>query len=180
MHACPVTNEPRALRLLASRKASDQSGPCYVLTLEGLEALPANGSSDSGGKRWTAGLEKEEGKGKKKHGKCGGETAGDARFGLAEVALSIRQFDGVEKIYDQVTFPLAYHLEGDGLRTLLLERARRWADLCGMRHASYGGMAAMHKLDVSGNCWRTHRYSVKSRIMVDIGDSHLVNLVMPC
>ena len=97
IHQCAVTREPRALRLLSSQMMSDNCGQLYYLTLEGLEASSNEDDDDEEpeNKGWTTNHVKgNEGNERRK------TANGTARLGMTEVHLIVREFEGVEKIYE--------------------------------------------------------------------------------
>ena len=87
---------------------------------------------------------------------------GTARLGMTEVHLIVREFEGVEKIYEQSVYPVSHHPQSESICAVLIERGRKWMEFCGTTHAHYSGIG------VEPDDQKSKRYSVKSRIMVDI------------
>lgn len=55
--------------------------------------------------------------------------------------LSVGRFEGVVKINTLHAYPMKYHNDEAGLRSILLARARKWIDLHGVHHMQYKGTA---------------------------------------
>ncbi|PIL28925.1 hypothetical protein GSI_08972 [Ganoderma sinense ZZ0214-1] len=145
---CPVTRETRALKLLVANQYTNSCGQKYwSMECEYLECTTSEDEDASQDIGW------------------GENTASPVRFGMSDAGAQIRWFDGVEKISSLSAFPIEFHPDPSALKSMLLERARKWVSLCGMHHVHYQGNAGRYEW-VSGNL-KLRRYSVRSRIMVD-------------
>lgn len=93
------------------------------------------------------------------------EHDGSTRFGRVRSRVTIPAFKGTVAINSLDAYPLKYHPSPDELYKVLLDRGRKWASLCEVRHVHYNGTAAIRVNS------KMVRYNLNSRIMVDRGAS---------
>ncbi|PCH35814.1 nucleoside triphosphate hydrolase protein [Wolfiporia cocos MD-104 SS10] len=143
MH-CPVTGEPRCVRLVnAELRTSMDSSQYWRLTVEYIEADIVG----SGYKQKT--------------------TAG---FGLAELntMLRIHSFPGAKNISSIPAYPIQYYEGADGiggLKERLIQRGKKWAAIAGgVHHLAYQGIAFEFESDRRGEYVK---HSINSRVMID-------------
>ena len=146
---CPLTNEPHAMRLLRWGTINEgQEGPMYILVLESLETSV-----------WAS-------------GNNGPSHTGPA-FGMLKRPYVIRSFQYVEKIHEQIIYPLKYDPNPEKLKAALLERGRKWANLNGVFHKEYRGAAVYPQVEESGASGRSRIrrrvVNTRSRVMIDEG-----------
>ena len=151
---CPVTGELQALRLLSwTLVRESENGPFYLLRLESLEtamgAIASSGVKDAG-----------------------------QGFGMMVSYRAIYEFQYVEKIHEQAIYPLKYDPEVEEHTAMLVERGRKWANLNGVFHMEYRGMAAKAQTEAPDynihtgtvrNRIRKRLVNINSRIMIDVG-----------
>ena len=154
LRRCPITREPRAMRLVSASQCSDQCGPYYSLNLTGLESAAGDGYSGGDPSEQDIGWSDEE------HGS-------GPRFGFAESSCVLRSFPGVARIDGLGVFPLRFHAEEARVRAMLVARARQWAALARVGHMFYRGPAVTREWE--NGCLKMRRYTVASRVMVDKG-----------
>lgn len=108
---------------------------------------------------------------------------GPARFGRVQRTLSIERFEGIVKIAALDAYPMKYHPDEAGLRSVLLARARKWVDLYGVHHMQYKGTAtrgcSKYKVRraMFERSFRIHTHrdrQIDSRVMVDRGHTFVV------
>jgi hypothetical protein len=63
--------------------------------------------------------------------------------GRVHTLITIKHFKGTVRIDTLDVFPLKYHPDEEGLREMLMKRGRKWADLIGVHHKQYNGIAAV-------------------------------------
>ncbi|KDQ08103.1 hypothetical protein BOTBODRAFT_139298 [Botryobasidium botryosum FD-172 SS1] len=116
---CPITSQPRAVRLLTSSKVTSMmQAPYWQLNCEYVDSVgehPSEAKNNLG------------------------------KFGVAEMEIHIRYFRGATKIASLSAFPLSYHPQEAAMRELLVERGRKWASLEGIHHMYYDGLAYQHQ-----------------------------------
>ncbi|KAJ6526985.1 hypothetical protein DFH09DRAFT_935810, partial [Mycena vulgaris] len=88
------------------------------------------------------------------------------QFGMATHQITIQDFDGIQKITDLEAYPFKYHLNAANIRHKLIHRGREWANLCGVHHKQYNGLAYRD----------SERKRVDGRIMIDRGQHLLILL----
>ena len=112
---CPVTNQPRAGRVVGTE---------FQESAFGLSRSGNNGA-------WDVILES-----------VGWNATGSGKgFGLSEVRVSIWGFEGTVRISSLACFPIEYHVGEEELRKKLILRGRKWRDLAGVHHRYYEGIA---------------------------------------
>lgn len=95
------------------------------------------------------------------------EHDGTTRFGRVRSRVTVPMFKGTVPINSLDAYPIKYHPTPDELRKVLLDRGRRWAALCEVRHMHYKGTAAIRANS------KMVKYNLNSRIMVDRGVSNI-------
>ncbi|KZT08232.1 P-loop containing nucleoside triphosphate hydrolase protein [Laetiporus sulphureus 93-53] len=160
---CPVTGEPRAVRLLHAELCKVLGG--CLLSVYDPTGL-AVGKDDDGQYNdfvWRLHVVYVEAN----VPEPGRRTKMIHEFGYAglQTALCVCGFAGARKISGLNVFPIEYYAGPGGARGLkerLIKRGRKWAAIAGgVHHLAYQGMAS---------CWEKSSYvkfSVKSRIMID-------------
>ncbi|KAI8996643.1 P-loop containing nucleoside triphosphate hydrolase protein [Trametes punicea] len=175
---CPVTSEPRALRLvhaelcqkadsqapvsaafdptglLTSRSSQEQQMQYFWRLVVEYVEVDIGGPADNLGELGTG---------------LGTSTQNDApsAFGYAGLGrvIDVPRFKGAKKISTLAAYPIE-HYSGpggvEGLKERLIQRGKKWAELAGgMHHVAYRGLAFKFKE-------RTYiKFSVNSRIMID-------------
>ncbi|KAI0634500.1 P-loop containing nucleoside triphosphate hydrolase protein [Trametes polyzona] len=174
---CPITSEPRALRLVHAelcQKADAQApvsaayDPTGLLTSKNSQEqqmqffwrlvveyveVDIGSHTDSSASDGNSDKEKEK----------------DARptFGYAGLGrvVDVPRFKGAKKISTLGTYPIQYYPGPggvEGLKERLVKRGKKWVEVAGgMHHVAYRGLAFMFKE-------RSYiKYSVNSRIMID-------------
>ena len=63
------------------------------------------------------------------------------KFGRARCTWRIPYFEGVVKVNTLPLYPIQYHSQEASLREALVARGRKWAELQGVHHAMYKGVA---------------------------------------
>ena len=86
------------------------------------------------------------------------------RFGRVRSRVTIPMFKGTLAINSLDAYPIQYHPTPNELRGVLLNRGRKWATLCEVRHVHYKGTAAIRANN------KIVKYNLNSRIMVDRGE----------
>lgn len=81
------------------------------------------------------------------------------QFGLATHELTIENFGGIQKITKLSAYPLKYHPTAALLKKKVTRRGREWANLHGVHHKHYNGLASRE----------TERVRIDGRIMIDRG-----------
>ncbi|KAH9934468.1 P-loop containing nucleoside triphosphate hydrolase protein [Epithele typhae] len=170
---CPITSEPRCVRLVHSelcQKADNQAAVSAAYDPTGL--LTSKGSTEQQMQYfWRLVVEYVEvdigAPADDLNPTTGSSTAHKSTFGYAGLGrvLDIQRFKGTKKISSLLAYPVKYYPGPggvSGLRTRLIERGRKWATLAGgMHHVAYRGLAFRFKE-------MSHvKYSVNSRIMID-------------
>ncbi|KZT08241.1 P-loop containing nucleoside triphosphate hydrolase protein [Laetiporus sulphureus 93-53] len=160
---CPVTGEPRAVRLLHAELLKTVRG--LLTNVHDPTGLTV-GKDDDGqynDHMWRFKVEYVEAD----VPEPGLRTKTTNKFGYADLgtALYIHGFAGARKISNLDVFPIDYYAGPGGTRGLkerLIKRGRKWAAIAGgVHHLAYQGMASY---------WEDSSYmklSVKSRVMVD-------------
>ncbi|KAJ4467256.1 P-loop containing nucleoside triphosphate hydrolase protein [Lentinula aciculospora] len=81
--------------------------------------------------------------------------------GRVRTVVALNAFNGTVKIQDLDVYPLKFHPDCENLRASILTRAKKWADLIGVHHKEFDGVAAIK------NEKRLIRQTVRGRIMID-------------
>ena len=63
------------------------------------------------------------------------------KYGMAEMDLQIKNFQGVKKITSLPVYPLKYHPNSDEMKARLVERGKKFAGMSGMHYKNHQGMA---------------------------------------
>ncbi|KAI0816845.1 P-loop containing nucleoside triphosphate hydrolase protein [Trametes gibbosa] len=175
---CPITSEPRALRLVHAelcQKADAQAPVSAAYDPTGL--LTSKGAQEQQMQYfWRLVVEYVEvdigshtdGSGDV-NGGAGANLPGNAQptFGYAGLGrvIDVQRFKGTKKISQLVAYPIEYYPGLGGVASLkerLIKRGRKWSEVAGgMHHVAYRGLAFKFK-EVSHI-----KYSVNSRIMID-------------
>ena len=161
LHRCPVTRETLAMRLVLATRVERKCGPCYLLSLIGLEASATDVKTE--GLIADIGGEEDDGARRSK----------GPRFGYGATRIILDYFEGVQEIHSLSAFPIQYHPEAAQVRAMLVSRGRRWADLAGVHHVQYYGMGIQRERG-QGEL-RLRRFAVKSRVMIDKGELSLIS-----
>ncbi|TFK80871.1 P-loop containing nucleoside triphosphate hydrolase protein [Polyporus arcularius HHB13444] len=185
---CPVTGEPRALQLLSASKYETSLCSLYVLLCESVDSteegaypgrsesaanpssnLNANTRTQRGSARdRLAALRAQAASPGIIAGHGADVIAGDRPFGRVQSKIVLGAFKGTEKINTLEAYPIEYHANPEAMKSLLLERGRKWASFKGIHHVHYEGTAAF-AISVNGRK-KIIKYNVNSRIMVDRGN----------
>lgn len=152
---CPVTNEPRAVRLIHAEKCQKPDQPGHVSAAfdpSGL-SIGSDGGNEHSKLMWRLVVEYVEVDiGTRKEPGVG--TVGFGWAGLGTV-VDIPGFAGAKKITDLGVFPFDYYLGPggpDGLRQRLIERGKKWAGMAGgVHHLFYQGIAYQFKRNSMGS-----------------------------
>ena len=133
---CPVTGEPRALRLVSSSKIAITSGTgFYDLVCENVDAVDEENRSN------------EDNTVEAEIRRAGGGPA----FGKVESRLLITSFKGTMKINSLDAYPIQFDADERGLRKALTERGRKWVSLKGVHHMQYAGISGVVVPASTGN-----------------------------
>ncbi|KAI9068180.1 P-loop containing nucleoside triphosphate hydrolase protein [Trametes sanguinea] len=175
---CPVTSEPRALRLVHAelcQKADSQAPVSAAFDPTGL--LTSKSSQEQQMQYfWRLVVEYVEvdtGGPADDLGELGTGVRADAQtspppaFGFAGLGrvIDVQRFKGAKKISSLSAYPIQ-HYSGpggvEGLKERLIQRGKKWTELAGgMHHVAYRGLAFKFKE-------RAYiKFSVNSRIMID-------------
>ncbi|KZT08231.1 P-loop containing nucleoside triphosphate hydrolase protein [Laetiporus sulphureus 93-53] len=160
---CPVTGEPRAVRL--------QHAELCKKTMRGVNSarnptslrVGNNDDGQHGEYLWRLKVEYVEAD----VPEPGGQADSVNKFGYADLGtmLEIQGFTGARKISSLHVYPIKYYAGPggvEGLKERLTKRGRRWAAIAGgMHHLAYRGMAWLFVGTSYG------KLSVKSRVMID-------------
>ncbi|KAF7349991.1 p-loop containing nucleoside triphosphate hydrolase protein [Mycena venus] len=108
-------------------------------------------------------------------------SATGQQFGRVSHSITIENFDGIQKITDLVAYPFKYHPSAADISQKLIHRGREWANLRGVHHKQYNGLAYRNSEDVLGYR-KLEGVRVDGRIMID-GDTFAIvepNYSRPC
>ncbi|KAL1948228.1 hypothetical protein VTO73DRAFT_12303 [Trametes versicolor] len=175
---CPITSEPRALRLVHAelcQKADSQAPVSAAYDPTGL-LTSKNSQEQQMQFFWRLVVEYVE-VDIQAHGDSAGDIGSSSSaqpkkdvcptFGYAGLGrvIDVPRFKGAKKISSLVAYPIQYYpgLGGvDGLKERLIKRGKKWAEFAGgMHHVAYRGLAFKFKET-------SHiKFSVNSRIMID-------------
>jgi hypothetical protein len=108
---CPVTDEPRAFRLVSTNSVED--GVCSRMEL----IIKCTDVVDNL------------------------KTFKSSRLGKVLHRTVIMKFEGTIKIASLEVYPIEHHPEPEQLKKTLINRGRRWAALNGVHHRHYKGLA---------------------------------------
>ncbi|KAH9940253.1 P-loop containing nucleoside triphosphate hydrolase protein [Amylocystis lapponica] len=156
---CPVTGEPRAVRLVHAERCQKLKNPMAaedpMEAFVGVDVVKQNNQQMI----WRLVVEYVE-----------ADIDAPATFGYACLgALNIPGFAGARKISGFQAYPIAYYPGpggAEGLKERLAERGRKWAMIAGgMHHMAYRGMAFRWEERVLGS--RYLKSNVDSRVMID-------------
>ncbi|KAH9922160.1 P-loop containing nucleoside triphosphate hydrolase protein [Amylocystis lapponica] len=159
---CPITGEPRAVRLVHAEWCQKVRNPGIPMSAAddttGVFVGVGVVSQDDQQMLWRLVVEYIEAD--------VGAPAASPAFGYARLgALDIPSFAGARKISSLPAYPIAYYPGPggpEGLKERLAERGRKWVGIAGgMHHMAYRGMAFR---------WKERLYikfNVDSRVMVD-------------
>lgn len=139
---CPVTGEPRALRLISATKIRTMSGALFDLLCESMDAVDDNNAM--------AGDISAEAEVRR--------AGGGRAFGKVQNRVIIVGFMGTVKINTLEAYPIKYHANETELRKQLLERGRKWTSLRGVHHMQYKGTAAL--VSGTGGGMKVIKYNV--------------------
>ncbi|RPD60635.1 P-loop containing nucleoside triphosphate hydrolase protein [Lentinus tigrinus ALCF2SS1-6] len=188
---CPVTGEPRALQLLSANKIENSMCSLYSLLCENIDsteegAHPGRGDSasnpnsnafadthtfspsPSSARERLAAFRAAKADNTDGNGPVAAPSGGGRSFGRVQSKVLLWSFKGTEKINSLEAYPIQYHRDPEAMKTLLLERGRKWASLKGIHHVHYEGTAAF--AITAGGRKKIIKYNVNSRIMVDRGN----------
>ncbi|KAI0356819.1 P-loop containing nucleoside triphosphate hydrolase protein [Trametes cingulata] len=178
---CPITSEPRALRLIHTelcQKADSQAAVSAAFDPTGL--LASKGSQEQQMQYfWRLVVEYIEvdigshtdAQARGSGAASGAKPRSDARpsFGYAGLGrvLDVPRFKGTKKISSLVVFPIEHYTGPggvEGLKQRLIERGKKWVQVAGgMHHVAYRGLAFQFQFKDKIYV----KYSVNSRIMID-------------
>ncbi|KAI8996656.1 P-loop containing nucleoside triphosphate hydrolase protein [Trametes punicea] len=171
---CPMTGEPCAFQLVSITRMPTTGKPVYDLICESVDLLDDESGLRPGGAYGAASLnltgilpmavsyvsnaedvavEVQRAMGKS--------------YGRIQTRIVIGHFSGTVKISSLDVYPLEYHPDAARLRSLLVERGRKWLSLRGIHHMQYDGVA-VYALAHNGRKIPS-KHDVKSRIVVDRG-----------
>ncbi|KAJ7931911.1 P-loop containing nucleoside triphosphate hydrolase protein [Mycena leptocephala] len=68
-------------------------------------------------------------------------SATGRQFGRASHSITIEKFDGIHKIIELAAYPFKYHPTAADIRHKLVHRGQKWANLRGVHHKQYNGLA---------------------------------------
>ncbi|KAI0075769.1 P-loop containing nucleoside triphosphate hydrolase protein [Panus rudis PR-1116 ss-1] len=165
---CPVTSEPRAVRLIHAERCQKQDTPAGAVSAaydpSGL-TVGADGGNEYSKFLWRLVVEYVEvDVGTRKEPGVG--TVGYGYAGLGSV-LDIAGFPGARAITSLGVYPIEHYTGPggpEGLKKRLIERGRRWATMAGgTHHLSYQGIAYQYKKHPPGYV----KCNVNSRVMID-------------
>ncbi|THH28748.1 hypothetical protein EUX98_g5449 [Antrodiella citrinella] len=166
---CPVTNEPRAVRLIHAEKCQKHdAGPGAVSAAYDPSGLTISGVDGNEYSKllWRLVVEYVEVDIGTRKDPVSGGPVGFGYAGLGTV-LDIPGFVGATKISELGVFPIQYYSgpDGpDGLRKRLISRGRKWAQMGGgVHHLSYSGIAYQFRKHPPGYA----KCNVNSRVMID-------------
>lgn len=112
---CIVTEEPRAFTMTHAERGTSNGIPCWDIEGEYVE--------------YNA----------KRHAEKA--APGTPKFGLATFKpVQIMIFEGAVKISSLPHYPLKFHPHAENLRTLLVERGKKWCSMQGVQHKHFKGM----------------------------------------
>ncbi|KAB5531329.1 AAA family ATPase [Coniochaeta sp. 2T2.1] len=86
-------------------------------------------------------------------------------FGTRGHSILIPAFDGAQSIADLNALPLHMHPNPEGIRTMLIERGRRWEALAGQNFREYKGVALGERCSL---------YNIDGRVMIDCKTFHRI------
>ncbi|KAI0771305.1 P-loop containing nucleoside triphosphate hydrolase protein [Trametes elegans] len=171
---CPITSEPRALRLVHAelcQKADSQAAVSAAYDPTGL--LTSKGSQEQQMQFfWRLVVEYVEVDiGSLADDLPSARPPADAppSFGVAGLGrvVDVHRFKGTKKISELVAYPIQYYPGPggvEGLKTRLVERGKKWAQFAGgMNHVAYRGLGFKYQEQAHMHI----KYSVNSRIMID-------------
>ncbi|KAI0672077.1 P-loop containing nucleoside triphosphate hydrolase protein [Trametes maxima] len=178
---CPITSEPRALRLVHAelcQKADANAAVSAAYDPTGLLASKGGGEQqmqffwrlvveyvevDIGSPADSSNDENDDG------ARPGASHDAHPAFGLAGLGrvIDVPRFRGAKKISSLVAFPIQYYAGPggvDGLKERLVKRGRKWVEVAaGMHHVAYRGLAFKFHEQSGSHI----KFSVNSRIMID-------------
>lgn len=161
---CPLTSEPRAVRLLQAEKCQKQDlQGNTVFDMSGISVGFDTGSTADQTKfLWRLVVEYLETDISPKGGHFGYAKNGSV--------IDIPGFSGTKKITDLGVYPIQYYAGPGGpggLRERLIERGRHWTKLAGgVHHLAYKGLAYMWHKGSMG--WEVVKFSVSLPISVSL------------
>lgn len=165
---CPITSEPRAVRLIhAERCQRHEQGPGAASAAYDPSGLTvgADGGNEYTKYLWRLVVEYVEVDIGTKN-EAGSHSVGYGYAGLGTV-LDIPGFPGARKIPTLGVFPIEYYNGPggpDGLKDRLIKRGKSWARIAGdVHHLYYQGIAFQWKKHPPGY----HKCSINSRVMID-------------
>ncbi|KAI0089637.1 P-loop containing nucleoside triphosphate hydrolase protein [Irpex rosettiformis] len=161
---CPLTHEPRAVRLLHADKCQKQDLQGQIsFDISGMAlGFESSGSTTDNSKfLWRLVVEYLE----------SDVSPSGTHFGYAKMGttIDIPGFTGTRDISTLGAYPIKYYTGPggpDGLKQRLVERGKQWAKYAGgVSHLSYKGIAHLWVKSVMGH--DAARYSVDSRVIID-------------
>ncbi len=158
---CPVTGEPRALQILSATKVQNDICTYYSILCESVDSTEEgahpgrrnvndqpNGTSTVPDRLafLRASRKSKRLAAPPTDGNQSTTTSAALKgpsFGRVQSKIIIFGFKGTQKINSLEAYPIKYHSDPEGLKTMLLERGRKWASLKGIHHMHYDGTAAV-------------------------------------
>ncbi|KAI1788460.1 P-loop containing nucleoside triphosphate hydrolase protein [Ganoderma leucocontextum] len=180
---CPVTGEPRALQILNATKVENEMCSFYNILCESVDSTEEgahpgrrNASEQPNGiaRDRLAFLSSRRSKKVAAPPPGGNQSTTTSAalkgpsFGRVQSKIFLFGFKGTQKINSLEAYPIEYHSDPEGLKTILLERGRKWASLKSVHHMHYDGTAAL-MANVGGRK-KLLKYNVNSRVMIDRGN----------
>ncbi|TDL27684.1 P-loop containing nucleoside triphosphate hydrolase protein [Rickenella mellea] len=156
---CPITGEPRFVRLTHSEQCTRGQGMTFWRL--DVEYVEYNGGCGSGASSPSFSANDQLGLANSFNG-LGGSGGAGPMFGLAVLpSLEIPAFKGAAKIASLPVYPKKWCHGVEELERRLIERGRRWAELDGVHHMHYNATGFHYK---DG---RHVKLNTNSRIMID-------------
>ena len=131
--SCPVTSQPRAVRLISAALQVGGGNTYYNLNCEYIDSSSGASEGDEEYDDYyddeEAGVPSTPAKGSK------------IKFGHASMTMAINAFKGSVKVTSLDAYPIRYHHDPEGLTARLIARGRKWMNLSGRHHLHYNGLA---------------------------------------
>ena len=159
---CPVTGEPRALQILNATKVENEMCSYYNVFCESVDSTEEgahpgrrnaseqptglNSARDRLASLRASRLGKKVAPPPPRGGNQSTTTSAALKgpsFGRVKSKIIIFGFKGTQKINSLEAYPIKYHSDPESLKTMLLERGRKWASLKGVHPMHYDGTAAV-------------------------------------
>lgn len=166
---CPLTQEPRAVRLLYAEKCQKQDlqGGALAFDISGISAgFESSGSTADNSKYiWRLFVEYLE----------ADVSPAGTRFGLAKLGnvIDIPGFSGTKDIASLGAYPIKYYAGPgglDGLKERLIERGKTWSKYAGgVSHLAYNGIAHMWVKNTMG--YDAARYNVSDSYISSVANN---------